>query len=47
MTGIAAGLLDDAVGEPVNVEHLDPAAHVGVPDQQVKLGAEGIRPGCR
>ena len=40
--GSAAGLLDDAVGQPVNVEHLDPAAHVGVPDQQVKLGVEGF-----
>ena len=45
--GSAAGLLDDAVGQPVDVEHLDLAAHVGVADQQVKLGAAGLRPGCR
>ena len=36
----AAGLLDHAVGQPVHVEHLDPAAHGGIVDQQVELGAE-------
>ena len=35
-----AGLLDDAVGQPVDVEYLDLLAHLGVPDQQVELGAQ-------
>ena len=38
----AAGLLDDAVGQPVDVEHLDLLAHLGVPDQQVELGGQGV-----
>ncbi len=38
--GTAAGLLDDAICQPVHIEHLDPAAHGGIGDQQVKLGAE-------
>ena len=38
--GTAAGLLNHAVGQPVHIEHLDPAAHGGIGDQQVKLGAE-------
>ena len=42
MTGVPRACLDDAVGQPVHVEHLDPAAHVVVPDQQVKLGGQGV-----
>jgi len=38
--GIASGLLDHAIGQPVHVEHLDPAAHSGVLDQQVQLSVE-------
>ena len=40
--GGAAGLLDDAVGEPVDVEDLDVLADPGVTDQQVELGLEGF-----
>ena len=40
--GSAAGLLDDAVGQPVHVQHLDPAAHADVADQQVELGRQGV-----
>ena len=39
--GRAAGLPDDAVGQPVHVEHLDLLAHVDVPDEQVELGGQG------
>ena len=38
----AAGLLEDAVGQPVDVEDLDLPAHLEVTDQQVELGVQDV-----
>ena len=40
--GAAAGLLDDAVGQPVHVEDLDAAADGGILDEQGELGVESL-----
>ena len=40
--GGAAGLLDDAVGQAVDVQDLDVLADTGVMDEEVELGLEGF-----
>ena len=37
-----AGVLDDPVGQPVDVEHLDTAADTSVLDEQGELGVESL-----